>query len=49
MAFVGESVSTNKRKGDGLREVQEEVGKSKKTKYNFIQVLWFYGAEENSR
>ena len=30
MASVGESISTNKRKGDGQRELQEEVGKSKK-------------------
>ena len=30
MASVGESVSTNKRKEDGQRELQEEAGKSKK-------------------
>ena len=30
MASVGGSVSTNKRKGDGQRELQEEGGKSKK-------------------
>ena len=30
MACVGESVSTNMRKGDGQRELQEESGKSKK-------------------
>ena len=30
MACVGESVSTNMRKGDGQRELQEEAGKSKK-------------------
>ena len=30
MASVGESVSINKRKGDGQRELQEEAGKSKK-------------------
>ena len=29
MASAGESVSTNKRKGDDQRELQEEVGKSK--------------------
>ena len=30
MASVGESVSTNKRKGDGQRELQEEAGKNQK-------------------
>ena len=30
MASVGESVKTNKRKGDGQRELQEEASKSKK-------------------
>ena len=30
MASVGESVSTNKRKGDGQRELQEERVKVKK-------------------
>ena len=30
MASVGDSVSTNKRKKDGQRELQEEAGKSKK-------------------
>ena len=30
MASVGESVSTNKRKRDGQRELQEETGKVKK-------------------
>ena len=30
MASVGESVSTNKCKGDGQRELQGEAGKSKK-------------------
>ena len=49
MASVGESVSTNKRKGDGQRELQEEAGKSEKKKHTFIQVLWLYGAEENIR
>ena len=34
MASVGESVSTNKRKGDGQRELQEEEGKSKKKMYS---------------
>ena len=31
MTSVVESVSTNKRKGDGQRELQEEAGKSKKS------------------
>ena len=48
MASVGESVSANKREGESQREFQEEAGKSKK-KYSFIEVLWLYGAEENSR
>ena len=30
MASVGESVSINKRDGDGQRELQEEAGKTKK-------------------
>ena len=30
MASVGESVSSDKRKGNGQRELQEEAGKSKK-------------------
>ena len=30
MASVGESASTDKRKGNGQRELQEEAGKSKK-------------------
>ena len=30
MASAGESVSTSKHKRDGQRELQEEVGKSKK-------------------
>ena len=34
MAAVGESVSNNKRKGDGQRKFQEEAGKTKKKKYN---------------
>ena len=34
MASVGESVSTNKRKGDGQRKLQEEAGKSKEKKYS---------------
>ena len=37
MESVGESVSTNKRKGDGQRELQEEAGKSKKTKQVQLQ------------
>ena len=32
MASVGESVSTNKSKGDGQRVLQDETGKSKKKK-----------------
>ena len=32
MAPTAESVSTNKRKGVGQRELQEEAGKSKKKK-----------------
>ena len=30
MASVGETVSSDKRKGNGQRELQEEAGKSKK-------------------
>ena len=30
MASVGESVSTNKRKGDRQRELQEEAGRNQK-------------------
>ena len=48
MTSVVESASTNKRKGDGQRELQEEAGKSKK-KHSFIQDLWLYGVGENSR
>ena len=39
MASVGESVSTNKRKGDGQRELQEEARKSKKKMYSCKQYL----------
>ena len=37
MASGGENVSTNKREGDGQRELQEEAGKSKK-KELYLQV-----------
>ena len=36
MASVGESDSTNKRKGDGQRELQKEASKSKKRSIAFI-------------
>ena len=50
MAYVGESVCTNKRKEDGQRELQEEAGEvKKKKKYSFMQVLGLYGAEEKGR
>ena len=32
MASIGEIVSSDKRKGNGQRELQEEAGKSKKKK-----------------
>ena len=35
MASVGDSVSTDERKGDGGRELQEDAGKTKKQKHSY--------------
>ena len=46
MASVGESVSTNKRKGNGLRELQEEAGKSKKRNIALYKFCDFMGRKK---
>ena len=46
MASVGESVSTNKRKGDGQRELQEEADESKKRSIALHKVYGFVGWEK---
>ena len=46
MASVGESVSTNKRKGDGQRELQEEAGESKKRSKALYRFCGFIGWEK---
>ena len=43
MASVGESISTNKRKRDGQRELQEEAGKSKKRSIDLYKFCGFMG------
>ena len=43
MTSVEESVSTNKRKGDGQRELQEEAGKSKKRSIALYKFCGFMG------
>ena len=43
MACVGESISTNKRKRDGQRELQEEAGKSKKRSIALYKFCGFMG------
>ena len=43
MASVGESVSTNKRKGDGQRELQEEENESKKRSTALYKFCGFVG------
>ena len=40
MASVGESVSTDKRKGDGQPQLQEEAGKSKKKRSIALYKFW---------
>ena len=46
MASVGESVSTNKRKGDGQRELQEEENESKKRSIALYKFCGFVGWEK---
>ena len=46
MASVGESVSTNKRKGDGQRVLQEEASKSKKRSRALYKFCGFVGWEK---
>ena len=46
MASAGESVSTNKRKGDGQRELQEEECKSKKRSIALYKSCGFMGWEK---
>ena len=46
LAFVGESVSSNKRKVDGQRELQEEAGKSKKKNIALYKFCGFMGWEK---
>ena len=46
MASVGESVCTNKRKGDGQRQLQEEAGKSKKRSIALYKFCSFMGWEK---
>ena len=46
MASVGESVRTNKRKGDGQRELQEEAGKSEKRRIALYKFSGFMGWEK---
>ena len=46
VASVGESVSTNKRKGDGQRELQEEVNESKKISIALYKFCGFVGWEK---
>ena len=49
IASVGESVTTNKRKGDGQRELQEEAGKSKKRSIALCKFCGFMGWEKIAR
>ena len=46
MASVGESASTNKRKGDGQRELQEEANESKKRSIALYKFSGFVGWEK---
>ena len=46
MASVGESVSTNNRKGDGQRELQEEANESKKRSIAICKYCGFVGWEK---
>ena len=46
MASVGESASTNKRKVDGQRELQEEVNESKKRSIALYKFCGFVGWEK---
>ena len=46
MASVGKSASTNKHKGDGQRELQEEAGKSKKRSIALYKFCGFMGREK---
>ena len=46
MASVGESVSNNKCKGDGQRELQEEAGKSKKRSIALYKFSGYIGWEK---
>ena len=43
MASVGENVSTNKRKGDGQRDLQEEADQSKKRSIALYKFCGFTG------
>ena len=46
MATVGEIVSTNKRKGNGQRELQEEAGKSEKRNIALYTFCGFMGRKK---
>ena len=46
MASVGESVSTNKRKGDSQRELKEEAGKIKKRSIALYKFCGFNGRKK---
>ena len=46
MASVGESISTNKRKRDGQRELQEEADKSKKRSIALYKFCGFMGRKK---
>ena len=46
MATIGESVSTNKRKGNGQRELQEEAGKSEKRNIALYKFCGFMGRKK---
>ena len=46
MASVGESVSSNKRKGDGQRELQKEAGKNQKEVIALYKFCGFMGWEK---
>ena len=46
MASVGQSISTNKRKRDGQRELQEEAGKSKKRSIALYKFCGFMGGRK---
>ena len=46
MASVGESLSTNKRKGDGQRELKEEAGKNKKRSIALYKFCGFMGQKK---